>query len=72
EYIFLRYLSFINQKTWSESFHFNYLSTSGFKNYMEAGYSLNSLFFVGNIGVFTGFSGSKFKSAMVKISIAGF
>ncbi len=72
EYILLRYLSFINQKTWSESFHFNSLTTTGFKNYREAGYSLNSLFFVGNIGVFTGFRGNKFESAMVKISIAGF
>jgi hypothetical protein len=72
EYILLRYLSFINQKTWSESFHLNYLSTSDFKNYWETGYSLNSLFFVGNIGVFTGFSGSKFKNAMVKVSISGF
>jgi hypothetical protein len=72
EYILLRYLSFINQKTWSESFHLNYLSTSDFKNYWETGYSLNSFFFVGNIGVFTGFSGSKFKNALVKVSISGF
>ncbi|MBW6536592.1 MAG: DUF5686 and carboxypeptidase regulatory-like domain-containing protein [Mariniphaga sp.] len=72
EYVLLRYLSFINQKTWSESFHLNYLSTSDFKNYWETGYSLNSLFFVGNIGIFTGFRGNKFESAMVKVSISGF
>lgn len=72
EYILLRYLSFINQKTWSESLHFNYLTTPDLKNYWEAGYSLNSLFFVGNIGVFTGFKGNKFESAMVKVSISVF
>ncbi len=72
EYILLRYFSFINQKTWSESLHINYLTTTVLKNYWEAGYSLNSLFFVGNVGVFTGFSGNKFKSVMVKISISGF
>jgi len=72
EYLLLRYLSFINKKTWSESIHLNYLTTPDLKNYWEAGYSLNSLFFVGNIGVFTGFKGSKFESVSVKISISGF
>lgn len=72
EYILLRYLSFINQKTWSESFHLNYLTTPALKNYWETGYSLNSLFFVGNIGVFAGFRGNKFEQAAIKISISGF
>ncbi len=72
EYLLLRYLSFINRKTWSESLHFNYLATDKLKNYWEAGYSLNSLFFMGNIGVFTGFRGGKFESVAVKVSISGF
>ncbi len=72
EYLLLRYISFINKKTWSESLHFNYLTTCGLKNYWETGYSLNSLFFIGNIGVFTGFRGSKFESVSVKVSISAF
>lgn len=72
EYLLLRYLSFINRKTWSESIHLNYLTTPNLKNYWEAGYSLNSLFFVGNIGVFTGFKGGEFESVSVKVSISGF
>ncbi len=72
EYVLLRYLSFINQKTWSESLHFNYLTTSDINHYWEAGYSLNSLFFLGNIGVFTGFRGIDFESVMVKVSISAF
>ncbi len=72
EYLLMRYLSFINRKTWSESIHLNYLTTPDLQNYWEAGYSLNSLFFVGNIGVFTGFRGSKFESVAVKVSISGF
>ncbi|HSH18815.1 MAG TPA: DUF5686 and carboxypeptidase regulatory-like domain-containing protein [Draconibacterium sp.] len=71
EYVLLRYLSFINTNTWSESLHLNYLTTPDLNNYWEAGYSLNSLFFLGNIGVFTGFKGSKFESIMFKITIAG-
>lgn len=72
EYILLRYLSFINTNTWSESLHLNYLTTPALNNYWEAGYSLNSLFFVGNIGLFTGFKGTKFESFMVKITISGY
>jgi hypothetical protein len=72
EYLILRYLSFLNKRTWSESIHFNYLETPDLSNYWEAGYSLNSLFFVGNIGVFTGFKGGKFESVAVKFSISGF
>lgn len=72
EYLFLRYLSFLNKRTWSESIHLNYLTTPDLNNYWEAGYSLNSLFFVGNIGVFTGFKGGDFESVAVKLSISGF
>ena len=72
EYLLLRYLSFLNKRTWSESIHLNYLTTPDLNNYWEVGYSLNSLFFVGNIGIFTGIKGDKFESFSVKISISGF
>lgn len=72
EYLLLRYISFLNKKTWSESLHFNYLTTPAHENYWEAGYSLNSLFFIGNIGVFTGFKGGDFESVSVKLSISAF
>jgi hypothetical protein len=72
EYILLRYLSFVNTNTWSESLHLNYLTTPDLNNYWEAGYSLNSLLFIGNIGVFTGFKGSKFESVMFKITLSGY
>jgi len=72
EYVLLRYLSIINKRTWSESLHLNYLTTPDLNNYWEAGYSLNSLFFVGNMGVFAGFKESKFTSVMFKITLSGY
>lgn len=72
EYIMLRYLSIINTNTWSESLHLNYITTPDLKNYWETGYSLNSLFFIGNLGVFTGFRGGKFDSVMFKITLSGY
>lgn len=72
EYLLLRYFSIINKKTWSESLHFNYLATPVLNNYWELGYSLNSLFFAGNLGVFTGFNGSDFERVALKLSISVF
>ena len=72
EYVILRYLSPINRKTWSESLHLNYLTTPALHNYWEAGYSLNSLFFIGNVGIFAGFNEINFESIMLKISISAF
>ena len=70
EYILLRYLSIINKQTWSESLHINYLTTPVLKNYVEAGYSLNNLFFIGNIGVFTGIKNGKFETVAAKVTIS--
>ncbi len=70
EYLLLRYLSLVNRKAWSESLHFNYLTTPALHNYWELGYSLNNLFFVGNLGVFTGFEGGEFKSVGFKFSLS--
>ncbi len=72
EYMFMRYLSLFNKRTWSESFHLNYLTTPDLNNYWEAGYSLNNLFFIGNLGVFVGFKEDRFESFSVKFSIAEF
>ncbi|HPE75139.1 MAG TPA: DUF5686 and carboxypeptidase regulatory-like domain-containing protein [Draconibacterium sp.] len=72
EYVLLRYLSFINTNTWSESVHLNYLTTPTLNNYWEAGYSLNSLLFIGNVGVFTGFKGGKLENVMFKITLSGY
>lgn len=72
EYLLLRYLSVFNKRTWSESLHLNYLTTPKYNNYWEVGYSLNNLFFAGNVGVFAGFSESNFESIQVKLSISAF
>ena len=71
EYLLLRYLSLINRKTWSESLHFGYLSRNpNTENYWEAGYSINNLFFIGNLGIFTGIADGHFKSISLKLSIS--
>lgn len=71
EYILLRYLSIVNRQTWSESLHLNFYSKNlSEAPYWEAGYSINNLFFLGNLGIFTGFEYSKFTSMAIKINIS--
>lgn len=71
EYLLLRYLSLINRKTWSESLHLSYFSRNpNNENYWEAGYSVNNLFFIGNLGIFTGIADGHFDSFSVKLSIS--
>lgn len=70
EYLLLRYLSVFNKRTWSESIHLNYITTPQVNNYCEIGYSLNNLFFAGNLGVFAGFSQGSFNSLQFKLSIS--
>ncbi len=71
EYMLLRYLSLVNRKTWSESLHLNYFSRDpSLENHWEIGYSINNLFFVGNLGVFTGITNGDFESFSVKLSIS--
>lgn len=71
EYLLMRYLSLLNRKTWSESIHLNYFSRNpSFENYFEAGYSLNNLFFAGNVGIFTGIANGEFKSVSLKLNIS--
>ena len=72
EYLLFRYISFINQRTWSESLHLNYLTTTEIKHYWEAGYSINNLFFIGNAGIFIGFNETVFNSILFKVSISAF
>ena len=71
EYLLLRYLSLVNRKTWSESLHLNYFSRDpSLENYWEVGYSINNLFFVGNLGFFTGIANGDFERFSVKLSIS--
>ncbi len=72
EYLLLRYLSFINRRTWSESMHLNYLTTPALDNHYEIGYSINNLFFVGNAGVFAGFDNLEYNGVRFKVAISGF
>lgn len=69
EYLLLRYISFINKKSWSESLYLNYLSTDKLRNYFETGFSINNLFLLGNAGVFCGFESSKFRDWGVKFTV---
>ncbi len=60
-YLLLKHLPVLSNRLWQESLHFDYLHTPQLKNYMQAGYSLDQLFFMGSIGVFVGFEDGHYK-----------
>jgi hypothetical protein len=59
-YLLLKFIPGLNKTFITENIHLSFLSNPLTKSYLEIGYSLSKIFFVGNIGFFVGFD--EFKS----------
>ena len=68
-YLMLKFIPGLNKTLMTENLHFSFLSNPLTKTYLEVGYSLSKIYFVGNIGFFVGFN--EFKSVNWSIQ-AGF
>ena len=68
-YLLLKFLPGLNKTLMTENLYFSYLNTPVTKNYMEIGYSLNNIWMIGHIGVFTGFEQFKYANWSLKLSI---
>ncbi|MFC2096359.1 DUF5686 and carboxypeptidase regulatory-like domain-containing protein [Bacteroidota bacterium] len=67
--IILKRLPVLNKTLMNETIYFNYLSTTGNKQYYEIGYGLNQIFLMFNVEVFAGFKGSSHEYTGIKIGI---
>ncbi|MCU0461660.1 MAG: DUF5686 family protein [Bacteroidales bacterium] len=65
-YLLLKYLPGLSKTLMRENLSLSYLGSRFHKNYTEIGYSISEIFFMGELGVFTGFEDLKFKSAGVR------
>lgn len=54
-YLLLKYLPVLNNTLIKETLSVNYLKSSLHNNYVELGYSLDNIFLMGGVGVYTGF-----------------
>lgn len=68
-HILLKYLPLFNQTNFTETIHFNYLINDRITNYYEVGYSLNRIFLLVNVGVYTAFIGKDFDQINFRISL---
>ncbi len=68
-YLLLKYLPFISNKIWLENIHLNYLYTKPLGHYWEAGYSISQIYAIGGIGIYSGFKGSTFQAAGVRVTL---
>ncbi len=59
-YLLLKNLPLLSNRLWQESLHLDYLHTPLIRNYLQAGYSIDGIFFMGSIGVFAGFEDGEY------------
>ena len=71
-YLVLKYIPGLNKTLMTENLYLSFLSNPLTKNYLEVGYSLSNIFFIGNIGVFVGFNEFKYAGWNVKVGFTLF
>jgi hypothetical protein len=67
-YLLLKFLPWFSERLWKESLGITYLYTPQAPHYVELGYSLNEIFFLVDLGVYTAFQEGKFKGVMGKLN----
>lgn len=68
-YLCLKFLPWVSNRLWVENIYVSYLATPHLKNYAEFGYGISQIFFIGNIGVFTGFENGRYSNWGFKMSL---
>ncbi len=69
-YLLLKYLPVLSNRLWQESLHLGILHTPQTPGYIQVGYSLDQLFFIGSVGVFAGFEEGKYQHWGVRGTLA--
>lgn len=70
DYLFFKFLPLMSKTNFTENVYLHYYRNNSFRNYWEVGYALGKLV-LGNteLGIFSGFAGSKFKSVQLRWSL---
>ena len=67
-YLLIKFLPWFSERLWKESVGIAYLHTPQTPHYVQLGYSLNEIFFLADLGVYTAFQEGKYKGVMVKLN----
>ncbi len=68
-YLLLKFLPWFSERLWKESIRVNYLYTPATPHYLQAGYSLNELFFLLDVGVYAAFQQGGYKGWGVRLNL---
>lgn len=67
-YLLIKFLPWFSERLWKESVGIKYLHTPQAPHYVEIGYSLNEIFFLADLGVYTAFQQGQYKGVMLKLN----
>ncbi|MBN2698001.1 MAG: hypothetical protein JXR52_04195, partial [Bacteroidales bacterium] len=60
-YLMLKLLPWFSERFWTESAGISYLKTPGVNHYLQAGYSINDIFFLMDAGIYIGFEDFRYR-----------
>jgi len=66
-YLLLKMLPWFSERLWTESLGVSYLRTPGVPHYLQAGYSMNEIGFLFDIGVYTAFVNWQYRGTALRI-----
>jgi hypothetical protein len=66
-FLVLKMLPWFSERLWNESISISYLTTSTVSNHLQAGYSLNEIGFLFDIGIYTAFENWKYHGTALRI-----
>ncbi|MCK4750809.1 MAG: hypothetical protein KAT15_27315, partial [Bacteroidales bacterium] len=67
-YLLVKFLPWFSERLWKESVRISYLYTPRIPHYLQLGYSLNEVFFLVDLGVYTAFQDWEYKGFGVRVN----
>lgn len=67
-YLALKFIPWFSERLWKESVGFTYLYTPHIQNYIQAGYSLNELFFLADVGIYAAFQEWEYRGFSIRLN----
>jgi hypothetical protein len=67
-YLLIKLLPWFSERFWKESVGLSYLKTPGINHYFQAGYSLQDILFLMDLGIYVGFEDFKYHGVGFKIN----
>ncbi len=68
-FLIVKLLPFFSERLWKETLYGSYLYLPDFKNYIELGYGLSDVYFLGDVSVFVGFENWSYGRWGLQVSI---